>query len=363
VTATNVLRPNAETQYADELAAVAAADDRARPPRWKLSPQAVVRYVLGGTLPDGTVVTPKYVGDRRLVEVAVGTLVTDRALLLVGVPGTAKSWLSEHLAAAISGDSTLIVQGTAGTSEESVRYGWNYARLIAEGPSEAALVPSPIMRAMRTGAVARIEELTRMPAEVQDSLITILSEKALPVPELNTQVQAIAGFTVIGTANDRDRGVNQMSSALARRFNTVVLPPPATEDAEVEIVSQRAAQLGRALELPAEPPALDEVRRVVRIFRELRGGSTVDGRTQVKKPSGSLSTAEAISVVTSGMALAAHFGDGRLGADELAAGLLGAVVKDRVSDTAAWQEYLEAVVKERKEWRDLYRACRELDPA
>ncbi|GAB3914083.1 AAA family ATPase [Kibdelosporangium lantanae] len=363
MTATNVLRPNAETQYADELAAIAATDDRARPPRWKLSPQAVVRYVLGGTLPDGTVITPKYVGDRRLVEVAVGTLVTDRALLLVGVPGTAKSWLSEHLAAAISGDSTLIVQGTAGTSEEAVRYGWNYARLIAEGPSEAALVPSPVMRAMQTGAVARIEELTRMPAEVQDSLITILSEKALPVPELNTQVQAIAGFTVIGTANDRDRGVNQMSSALARRFNTVVLPPPATEDAEVEIVSQRAAQLGRALELPAEPPALDEVRRVVRIFRELRGGSTVDGRTQVKKPSGSLSTAEAISVVTSGMALAAHFGDGRLGADELAAGLLGAVVKDRVSDTAAWQEYLEAVVKERKEWRDLYRACRELDPA
>jgi MoxR-like ATPase len=363
VTATNVLRPSAETQYADELAALAATDDKQRPPQWKLSPQAVVRYVLGGTLSDGTVITPKYVGERRLVEVAVGTLVTDRALLLVGVPGTAKSWLSEHLAAAISGDSTLIVQGTAGTSEESVRYGWNYARLIAEGPSEAAVVPSPILRAMRMGTVARIEELTRMPAEVQDSLITILSEKALPVPELNIQVQAIPGFTIIATANDRDRGVNQMSSALARRFNTVVLPPPSTEDAEVEIVSQRAAQLGRALELPSEPPALDEVRRVVRIFRELRNGSTVDGRTQVKKPSGSLSTAEAISVVTSGMALAAHFGDGKLGADELAAGLLGAVIKDRVSDTAAWQEYLEAVVKERKEWRDLYRACRELDPA
>ncbi|MEV4311361.1 AAA family ATPase [Actinocrispum sp. NPDC049592] len=363
MTATNVLRPTAEVQYAEELAALAAADDKHRPPHWKLSPQAVVRYVLGGTLPDGTVISPKYVGDRRLVEVAVGTLVTDRALLLVGVPGTAKSWLSEHLAAAISGNSTLIVQGTAGTSEEAVRYGWNYARLIAEGPSEAALVPSPIMRAMRLGTVARIEELTRMPSEVQDSLITVLSEKALPVPELNFQVQAVPGFTIIGTANDRDRGVNQMSSALARRFNTVVLPPPSTEDAEVEIVSQRAAQLGRALELPAEPPALDEVRRVVRIFRELRNGSTVDGRTQVKKPSGSLSTAEAISVVTSGMALAAHFGDGRLGADELAAGLLGAVIKDRVSDTAAWQEYLEAVVKERKEWRDLYRACRELDPA
>ncbi|GAA0611795.1 AAA family ATPase [Kutzneria viridogrisea] len=361
MTSEPVLRPSAEQQYAGELAALAAVDDRPRPPSWRLSPQAVVRYVLGGTLSDGTEIVPKYVGDRRIVEVAVATLATDRALLLVGVPGTAKSWLSEHLAAAISGDSTLIVQGTAGTSEESVRYGWNYARLIAEGPSEAALVPGPVLRAMRTGAVARVEELTRMPAEVQDSLITVLSEKALPVPELNLHVQAVPGFTVIGTANDRDRGVNQMSSALARRFNTVVLPPPASEDDEVEIVSTRAAQLGRALELPAAPPALDEVRRVVRVFRELRNGSTVDGRTQLKKPSGSLSTAEAISVVTSGMSLAAHFGDGNIGADELAAGLLGAVVKDRVSDTAAWQEYLEAVVKERPEWRDLYRACHDLD--
>ncbi|MBB5806919.1 MoxR-like ATPase [Saccharothrix ecbatanensis] len=359
MTTESVLRPAAEQQYAAELAALAAADDRPRPPRWRMSPQAVVTYVLGGTLPDGTVITPKYVGDRRLVEVAVGTLVTDRALLLVGVPGTAKSWLSEHIAAAVSGNSMLTVQGTAGTGEDQVRYGWNYARLIAEGPSEAALVASPIMTAMRTGAVARVEELTRMPAEVQDSFITILSEKTLPVPELGIQVQAVAGFTVIATANDRDRGVNQMSSALARRFNTVVLPPPATEDAEVEIVLARSAQLGRALQLPAEPPALEEVRRVVRIFRELRNGSTVDGRTQLKKPSGSLSTAEAISVVTSGMALAAHFGDGTITADEVASGLLGAVVKDRVSDTAAWREYLEAVVKERAEWRDLYRACQD----
>ncbi|ROP39209.1 ATP-binding protein [Saccharothrix texasensis] len=360
MTTETVLRPAAEQQYAAELAALAAADDRPRPPRWRMSPQAVVTYVLGGKLPDGTVITPKYVGDRRLVEIAVGTLVTDRALLLVGVPGTAKSWLSEHIAAAVSGNSTLVVQGTAGTGEDQVRYGWNYARLIAEGPSEAAVVASPVMTGMREGAVVRVEELTRMPAEVQDSFITILSEKTLPVPELGIQVQAVPGFTVIATANDRDRGVNQMSSALARRFNTVVLPPPATEDDEVQIVSARAAQLGRALQLPAEPPALEEVRRVVRIFRELRNGSTVDGRTELKKPSGSLSTAEAISVVTSGMALAGHFGDGSITADELASGLLGAVVKDRVSDAAAWQEYLEAVVKERVEWRDLYRACQDL---
>jgi MoxR-like ATPase len=356
----DVLRPHAEQQYAAELAALAESDDRPRPPAWNLSPWAVVTYVLGGSLKDGTVITPKYVGAQRLVEVAVATLATDRALLLLGAPGTAKTWLSEHLAAAISGDSTLLVQGTAGTSEEAVRYGWNYARLIAEGPTPAALVPSPVMSAMRDGKVVRVEELTRMPAEVQDALITVLSEKTLPVAELGIEVQAVPGFTLVATANDRDRGINEMSSALRRRFNTVVLPLPATQDTEVDIVSRRVAELGRALRLPAEPPALAEVRRVVQIFRELRSGVTEDGRTTLKTPTGTLSTAEAISVLTNGMTLAAHFGDGEVNASDVAAGLVGAVVKSPVQDGVAWNEYLEAVVKERKDWRDLYRACRDL---
>jgi hypothetical protein len=205
-----------------------------------------------------------------------------------------------------------------------------------------------------------VEELTRMPAEVQDTLITILSEKTLPVPELNTEVQAVRGFNVIATANDRDRGVNELSSALKRRFNMVILPLPATAEEEVEIVLRRVEQTGRALELPAEPPALEEVRRVVVLFRELRGGVTADGKTRLKSPSGTLSTAEAISVVNGGLALAAHFGDGVLRADDLAAGLLGAVVKDPVQDRTVWLEYLETVVRERDGWKDLYRACREV---
>ena len=356
----DVLRPHAEQQYADELAVLAEHDDRIRPPGWKLSPWAVTTYLLGGELPGGVVISPKYVGQRRLMEVAVATLATDRALLLLGVPGTAKTWVSEHLAAAVSGDSTLLVQGTAGTSEESIRYGWNYARLLAEGPSERALVPSPLMVAMRTGAVARIEELTRVPSDVQDTLITILSEKTLPVPELNTEVQARKGFTVIATANDRDRGVNELSSALRRRFNTVVLPLPESADDEVDIVARRVGELGRALELPEAPAGLEEIRRVVTVFRELRSGLTADGRTRLKSPSGTLSTAEAISVMTSGLALAAHFGDGVLRAADVAGGLVGAIVQDPVSDRVVWQEYLETVVRERTEWRDFYRACREV---
>lgn len=362
--APDILRPHAEVQYAHELTALAEIDDRERPPNWRLSPWAVVTYLLGGELPQNAsgvrTIVPKYVGRRRLMEVAVATLATDRALLLLGVPGTAKTWVSEHLAAAISGDSTLLVQGTAGTTEETLRYGWNYARLIAEGPSEAALVPSPVYRAMQRGAIARVEELTRMPSDVQDALVTALSEKSMPIPELDTEVLATRGFNVIATANDRDRGVNDLSSALRRRFNTVVLPLPETADEEIAIVAQRVTELGTALALPPVSPAADEIRRVVTIFRELREGVTADGGTSLKVPSGTLSTAEAISVVTNGLSLAAHFGDGTLSADDIAAGVLGAVVRDPVHDGVAWREYLEGVVAQRDGWDDFYAASRAL---
>ncbi len=339
----DVLRPHAEFEFAHELAALAANDTHPRPPRWKLSPWAVVVYLMGGTLADGTVITAKYVGPRRLIEVAVATLATDRALLLLGLPGTAKTWVSEHLAAAISADSTLLVQGTAGTAEEAVRYGWNYARLLAEGPSPAALVPSPVYRAMEHGSVVRIEELTRMPSDVQDALITVLSEKVLPIPELGGEMQARPGFNLIATANSRDRGVNELSSALRRRFNTVVLPTPATVEDEVLIVTQRVAAMASMLALPAVTSSADEIRRVVTVFRELRTGQSEDGRIKFKTPSGTMSTAEAISVMVQGISMAAHLGDGRLQFDTLLGGIESTVIKDPVHDTVVWREYLDSL--------------------
>ena len=356
---TSVIREHAEVQYAKELKALAKHDDKPRPPQWKLSPWAVTNYLLGTTLEDGTEITAKYIGDQRLMEVAVATLATDRALLLLGVPGTAKSWVSEHLTAAVTGDSTLLIQGTSGIGEEAMRYNWNYAQLLAKGPSMDALVPSPMMHAMRDGKVCRVEELTRIASDVQDTLITILSEKVLPIPELSEEVQAHQGFNVIATANSRDRGVNELSSALQRRFNTVVLPLPKTLNTEVEIVQSRVESMSKALALPAEPPALEEIRRIVTIFRELRSGATEDGQAKVKSPSGTLSTAEAISVVTNGLSLAGHFGDGTMNAHDLATGMVGAIVKDPSQDPTVFREYLETVVKERDGWSDLYRACSE----
>jgi MoxR-like ATPase len=356
----DVIRQHAEIQFAHELEALKAIDDRPKPPNWLLSPWAVSKYLLGGTLSNGVEIEAKYIGQERLMEVAIATLATDRALLLLGVPGTAKSWVSEHLAAAISGDSTMLVQGTAGTSEEQVRYGWNYALLLSEGPSKNALVPSPLMQAMSKGKIARLEELSRVPSDVQDTLITMLSEKMLPIPELEDEVQAQKGFNLIATANNRDRGVNELSSALKRRFNTVVLPVPDSLAEEVKIVSGRVASLGKALELPPEAPVLEEILRIVTVFRELRNGVTNDGKTKLKSPTGTMSTAEAISVSIQGMALASHFGDGVMRARDVAAGILGAVVKDPVQDLVVWKEYLETVAKERSGWKDFYRSCRDM---
>src|SRR5213595_705761 len=244
------LRQPAEIFYAEELDALIKAEKHHVPPGWRMSPRAVLTYITGGTVGD-VKVTPKYVGYQRLVEIAISTLVTDRALLLIGEPGTAKSWLSEHLAAAINGDSTKVVQGTAGTTEEQIRYTWNYAMLIARGPSNESLIKSPIFRAMESGSIARFEEITRCASEVQDALISLLSEKRLAVPELATEVPAAKGFSVIATANTRDRGVNDMSAALKRRFNMVVLPTPNTLESEIDIVRRRVRELAVNLELKA----------------------------------------------------------------------------------------------------------------
>ncbi len=357
--ASRMLRAPAEMLYADELEHLAREDKYERPPGWRLSPRAVLAYICGGTA-GGKTITPKYIGHQRLVEIAISTLVTDRALLLLGEPGTAKSWLSEHLAAAINGDSTQVVQGTAGTTEEQVRYTWNYAMLIAHGPSNDALIKSPIFRAMETGTLARFEEITRCAAEVQDALISILSEKRISVPELATEVPAAKGFSVIATANTRDRGVNDMSAALKRRFNMIVLPTPASLETEVDIVRKRVGELAVNLGLKASVPAADAVEQVVTIFRELRSGQTLDGKNKLKTPSGVLSTAEAISVLANGMALAGNFGTGAVTAHDLAAGLQGAVVKDEEKDRVVWHEYLANVLKKRgADWRPLYTACTE----
>jgi MoxR-like ATPase len=367
VSTADVVRQPAEIRCARELAALRAADQGPRPQGWLLSPKAVEAFVLGSREPlrtatgEAVQITPKFVGDRRLVQVAIATIASDRALMLSGEPGVAKSWLSEHLAAAISGTSQLVVQGTAGTTEEQVKYSWNYALLIAEGPSRRALVESPILRGMQRGQVVRFEELTRCAAEVQDALISLLSEKQIAIPELDEVVPAQRGFAVIATANSRDRGVNEMSAALKRRFNFVTIPVLTSVDEEAQIVERRSRELLGDLGTQAEVPR-DLVRLLATVFAELRRGQTLDGQAKVKSPSTILSTAELISVVADGALMGAFFGQGRATVRDCFTGLIGTVAKENQADLAVLKEYVATVAKARDErlWREFYQAGHDL---
>ena len=355
-----LLRLPAEVQFQTEIDALIKAEKDLVPTGWQMSPRSVLTYIMGGKVGD-TVITPKYMGSRRIVEICIATLVTDRALLLIGEPGTAKSWLSEHLTAAINGNSTRVIQGTAGTTEEQIRYSWNYAMLLANGPSKEAMVKTPVYEAMEQGAIVRFEEISRCASEVQDALISLLSEKRISVPELGLEVAAKKGFSMIATANTRDKGVNEMSAALKRRFNTVVLPTPNSLETEMDIVATRVAQLSENLDIPAKLPKKEMIEQICTVFRELRQGQTLDQKQKIKTTGNVLSTAEAISLLTNSMALAASFGNGVITADDIAAGLQGAIVKDESRDKLVWDEYLENIMKKRGvAWRDLYRACKEM---
>lgn len=352
------LRYSAEVTYKEELDYLRSLDKKNyKPQGWELSPKAVVDYIIGKKEKEFTI-SAKYIGNRRKIEVAVATLASNRALLLAGVPGTAKTWLAEHLAAAISGDSSYIVQGTSGMYEEALRYSWNYAELLAKGPSDKALVPSPVLTAMQKGKIARIEELTRIPSDVQDSLIMILSEKMLPVPELNKSIHAVEGFNIIATANEKDRGVHELSSALQRRFNIVHMPLPDSLEEEVDIVRTRLETLA---DIPPKESKdmVKQISKLVQIFRELRSGTTSDKQTRFQSPGSTLSSAEAISVMQSAISLSKNFSDGKLSPADISAALSGTVVKNTEEDKKAWHEYLELVLKKRPDWKEWYEACRQ----
>ncbi len=369
---TTVLRAPAELRHAEELAALAANDAGDRPQGWRLSPRAVRTFVCGSDgdalahewqgAPRKTVVTRKFYGDDVLVERAAIGLSGNRGVLLVGEPGTAKSMLSELLAAAISGTSLNVIQGTAATTEDQIRYSWNYALLLAEGPTRRALVPSALHVAMTQGVLARFEEITRCPPEVQDTLVSILSEKVMMVPELDGPERVVfarPGFNVIATANTRDRGVHEMSAALKRRFNFETVPPIRDLDAEVELVQGECQRLLADAGSPARVDH-DVVALLVTTFQDLRQGVTGEG-VQVERPTTVMSTAEAVSVALSAGLDAHYYGKGKLGPKELARHLGGAALKDNPDDLAKLRHYFDVVVqkraKERKGlWEDYYRA-------
>jgi MoxR-like ATPase len=363
VTDTRILRAPAERTYAAELARLAEQDSFERPVGWRLSPRAVRAFIVGD--PKHGIVR-KFYGDDALIDRCIVTLMSSRSLLLVGEPGTAKSMLSELLAAAISGRSTITIQGTAGTTEDQIKYSWNYALLLAEGPTLRALVPGPIYAAMEQGLLCRFEEVTRVQPEIQDSLISLLSDKLLHVPELkddDNTVFAARGFNVLATANLRDRGVHEMSSALKRRFNFETVRPISDRKLEIKLVQEQTEALLKeaGVEVDFDPDVVD---LLVGAFSDLRQGVTTEG-VVVEKPTAVMSSAEAVAVGYAACLDAHYFGEGNVGGEHVARQLIGTVLKDNPEDGSKLRHYFDVVVKQRAQrqpqWRRMLDARRELD--
>lgn len=357
---TQAVRLAAELRYADELQRLADADKDKRPQGWKLSPRAVRRFILGD---ESLKVSRKFYGDDPLIDRAIVTLMGHQGLMLVGEPGTAKSLLSELLTAAISGDSGLTVQGTAGTTEDHIKYSWNYALLLAEGPSQRALVPSPIYQAMRAGKLVRFEEITRCPPEIQDVMISLMSEKQLMIPELGDEARLFAqrGFNIVATANLRDRGVHEMSSALKRRFNFETVRPIRDLQFEIDLVMEQVSREFDSAERMTIPR--DVISLLVTTFQELRAGQTQEG-TAIKGLDAVMSTAEAVNVAYAASLQAQHFNNGKLTPREIAGQLQGVVLKDSQDDVKRVRHYFDTVVRERArrdaQWKEFHDAARAL---
>lgn len=355
MSAKQIQRLPAETYYAAELDRLREQDAWPRPPGWLLSPRAVEAFILGDT-EYGTV--PKFVAPSEIVTRVIISLATQRGAMLVGEPGTAKSWLSELICAAICDDSTLIIQGGAIETVQQLLYSWNTATVKQKGPCMEALIPGPIYRGMEQGLLVRYEEIARSSPALQDALLSIMSERSITVPELSGEestLYARDGFNLVATSNTTDVGVNEMSAALKRRMNFETIYPIKSVEDETDVVVREVEKALTASGVDVQPDQ-EIIRALVVIFHELRNGQSLDGRSTDRLASAVMSTAEAVSVAHAMGVYAYYYRDGNVSAEDLTDFLVGAAIKDNLADLKRMHHYFETEVALKKGplWRTIY---------
>lgn len=350
-----VQRVPAEIRFADELQRLAQADTHEVPAGWRLSPIAVERFI-GGDAELG--IARKFVGEQGQLRRVIISLCANRSCLLTGEPGTAKSWLSELLAAAISANSTLTLQGNAISGLQQLLYSWDPGLLAQRGACQEALVPGPLFRAMRDGHLIRFEELTRCPLSLQDSLLSVLSERIILIPELAGEhgiLYARDGFNLIATSNNVDEGINTMSAALKRRLSFETIRPIQRIDDEIEVVHAELRQLNAHLGLQMQPDAAI-LRVLVTLFHELRSGQSLDGRSTHRMAGAALSTAEAIHVAHAMCVHAHYYSNDQMRAEDLVHFIIGTALKDKPEDRRRLKYYFDSEISQRQEdvWQQVF---------
>lgn len=372
---TLIIKEPAEIKYKDELQYLIDSDDSSKKPiNWKLSPKQVIKFILGSDEPIDSSsstkgkgkskkteisISKKFYGDPILIQRTVASLASNKALMLIGEPGTAKSFLSELLASAISGSSINTIQGSASVTEDQIKYSWNYALLLANGPSRQSLVPAPMLNGFEHGSIVRFEEITRCPPEIQDTILSLLSDKVMIIPELDDKgiIFAKNGFGLVATANTRDRGVNEMSSALKRRMNFETVKPLEDVELEMELVTNQVTEYLEKASIQREVVP-DVIELLTTTFNELRSGKSVTGDKVERLAQVTMSTAECVETAINTAVYSHYIEDGPMSPFSAAISMRGTIIKDSLDDIAKLRNFFQIVVKNRsdKHWKEFYNA-------
>lgn len=355
MTASKAQKRPAEQLYAKELQKLQLNDTAPVPPGWFMSAVAVEKFICGDA---DQAIERKFVAEPGVVTRVILSLCTQRGALLTGEPGTAKSWLSELLSAAICADSTQVIQGGAVSSVNQLLYSWNPQMLQQRGPCPEALVSTPLYRAMQDGKILRFEEISRCPQPLQDAILSILSERILVVPELpaaQSTLYAKAGFNIIATANSVDAGLQKMSAALKRRLSFEHIKPIRHIEDEMDVILWETIKLMAANNITVTPDA-ELIEALTVIFHELRNGQTTDGRSTDRLAGATMSTAEAVTVAHAIYTHAYYYQQGEPDATLLLHVLLGSALKDQPQDKRRLKHYIETEFADRpgKYWQALY---------